>query len=201
MAASLGREDGNGRNCAASVANSVRIHYYVPHHLSVVHDRLGGDAWLTVLEALFLATARPVYRVIFEFWLTIFGVAFGLGVVSGIAMAFQFGTNWSVRSARLRTFTSMPTLTKPLGRCEAIAEPDAISNVQDHYRGGIDLRHPGHEMTDRHFRRDSYRRLRRHADRDIVEYTHCFLIQLRILVLVFRSEGLVRLGTRMATMP
>jgi hypothetical protein len=44
MAASLGREDGNGRNCAASVANSVRIHYYVPHHLSVVHDRLGGLA-------------------------------------------------------------------------------------------------------------------------------------------------------------
>src|SRR6185295_4326414 len=50
------------------------------------------------LEALFLATARPVYRVIFEFWLKIFGVAFGMGVVSGIVMAFQFGTNWSVLS-------------------------------------------------------------------------------------------------------
>jgi cytochrome d ubiquinol oxidase subunit I len=35
---------------------------------------------------------------IFEFWLKIFGVAFGLGVVSGIVMAFQFGTNWSVLS-------------------------------------------------------------------------------------------------------
>ena len=52
-------------------------------------------AWLTVLEALDLATGRPAYRVIFEFWLKIFGVAFGLGVVSGIVMAFQFGTNWS----------------------------------------------------------------------------------------------------------
>ncbi len=31
----------------------------------------------------------------FEFWLEIFGVAFGLGVVSGIVMAFEFGTNWS----------------------------------------------------------------------------------------------------------
>src|SRR5712672_3685459 len=53
-------------------------------------------AWLTVLEALALATGRPVYRVVFEFWLKIFGIAFGLGVVSGIVMAFQFGTNWSV---------------------------------------------------------------------------------------------------------
>jgi cytochrome d ubiquinol oxidase subunit I len=39
-----------------------------------------------------------VYRRVFEFWLKIFGIAFGLGVVSGIVMAFQFGTNWSVLS-------------------------------------------------------------------------------------------------------
>jgi cytochrome bd ubiquinol oxidase subunit I len=51
-------------------------------------------AWLTILEA--LTTGRPAYRVIFEFWLKIFGVAFGLGVVSGVVMAFQFGANWSV---------------------------------------------------------------------------------------------------------
>jgi len=42
-----------------------------------------------------LRTGRPAYRLVFEFWLKIFGVAFGLGVVSGIVMAFQFGTNWS----------------------------------------------------------------------------------------------------------
>ena len=51
-----------------------------------------------MLEALHLWTARPTYRLIFEFWLKIFGIAFGLGVVSGIVMAFQFGTNWSVLS-------------------------------------------------------------------------------------------------------
>jgi cytochrome d ubiquinol oxidase subunit I len=51
-----------------------------------------------LLEALHLATGRPAYRVVFEFWLKIFGVAFGLGVVSGIVMAFEFGTNWSVLS-------------------------------------------------------------------------------------------------------
>jgi cytochrome d ubiquinol oxidase subunit I len=45
---------------------------------------------------LHLATGRTVYRVVFDFWLKIFGVAFGMGVVSGIVMAFQFGTNWEV---------------------------------------------------------------------------------------------------------
>src|ERR1700677_3142358 len=56
---------------------------------------IGLAAWLTVLEALYLSTGRPTYRVVFEFWLKIFGVAFGLGVVSGVVMAFEFGTNWS----------------------------------------------------------------------------------------------------------
>jgi cytochrome d ubiquinol oxidase subunit I len=42
-----------------------------------------------------LVTARPVYRRLFDFWLKIFGVAFGMGVVSGIVMGFEFGTNWS----------------------------------------------------------------------------------------------------------
>ncbi len=46
-----------------------------------------------------LATGRPAYRMVFEFWLKIFGVAFGLGVVSGIVMAFEFGTNWSESGA------------------------------------------------------------------------------------------------------
>src|SRR3977135_2153085 len=56
---------------------------------------IGLAAWLTVLESLHLATGRPTYRLLFEFWLKIFGVAFGFGVVSGIVMAFEFGTNWS----------------------------------------------------------------------------------------------------------
>ncbi len=45
---------------------------------------------------MYLASGRPVYRVVFEFWLKIFGIAFGMGVVSGVVMGFQFGTNWSV---------------------------------------------------------------------------------------------------------
>ena len=48
-----------------------------------------------MLETCHLVTGKPVYRRLFEFWLKIFGVTFGLGVVSGIVLAFEFGMNWS----------------------------------------------------------------------------------------------------------
>jgi len=67
----------------------------IAFHIIFPSFSIGLAAWLTVLEALHLWTGRPVYRAVFEFWLKIFGIAFGLGVVSGIVMAFQFGTNWS----------------------------------------------------------------------------------------------------------
>src|SRR4030081_3515822 len=70
--------------------------FTIPFHIIFPSFTIGLAAWLTILEALYLATGRPAYRVVFEFWLKIFGVAFGLGVVSGIVIAFQFGTNWDV---------------------------------------------------------------------------------------------------------
>ena len=69
--------------------------FTVSFHIIFPSFTIGLAAWLTVLEALHLWTGRPAYRVVFEFWLKIFGVAFGLGVVSGVVMAFEFGTNWS----------------------------------------------------------------------------------------------------------
>jgi len=83
----------NGIIRIATISAAVCIHHIVSHHLPVVYHR--PAAWLTVLEALHLITSRPAYRRVFEFWLKIFGVAFGLGVVSGIVMAFQLGSNWS----------------------------------------------------------------------------------------------------------
>jgi cytochrome bd ubiquinol oxidase subunit I len=70
--------------------------FTVSFHIIFPSFTIGLAAWLTVLEALYLTIGRPAYRLVFEFWLKIFGVAFGLGVVSGIVMAFQFGSNWSV---------------------------------------------------------------------------------------------------------
>jgi cytochrome d ubiquinol oxidase subunit I len=56
---------------------------------------IGLASYLAVLEAAWLWTGRDVYLDLFKYWLKIFAVAFGMGVVSGIVMSYQFGTNWS----------------------------------------------------------------------------------------------------------
>ncbi len=80
----------------ALLLSRLQFGFTVSFHIIFPSFTIGVAAWLTVLEALHLATRRAVYRTLFEFWLKIFGVAFGLGVVSGVVMGFQFGTNWSV---------------------------------------------------------------------------------------------------------
>ena len=57
---------------------------------------IGLASYLAVLEALHLWTGREVFINLFNYWLKIFAIAFGMGVVSGIVMSYQFGTNWAV---------------------------------------------------------------------------------------------------------
>jgi cytochrome d ubiquinol oxidase subunit I len=59
---------------------------------------IGLASYLAVLEALWLWTGREVFINLFNYWLKIFAIAFGMGVVSGIVMSYQFGTNWSAFS-------------------------------------------------------------------------------------------------------
>lgn len=80
----------------ALLLSRLQFAFTVSFHIIFPSFTIGLAAWLMVLEALHLWTGRPAYRMVFEFWLKIFGIAFGLGVVSGIVMAFQFGSNWSV---------------------------------------------------------------------------------------------------------
>src|SRR6201995_141049 len=80
----------------ALLLSRLQFAFSISFHIIFPSFSIGLAAWLTILEALHMATGRPAYRVVFEFWLKIFGVAFGMGVVSGIVMAFQFGTNWEV---------------------------------------------------------------------------------------------------------
>ncbi len=79
----------------ALLLSRLQFAFTVSFHIIFPSFTIGLAAWLTVLEALHLATGKLVYRKIFEFWLKIFGLAFGLGVVSGIVLGFQFGSNWS----------------------------------------------------------------------------------------------------------
>ncbi|HMA75072.1 MAG TPA: cytochrome ubiquinol oxidase subunit I [Xanthobacteraceae bacterium] len=56
---------------------------------------IGLASYLGVLEGLWLVTGRDVFLQVYKYWLKIFAVVFGMGVVSGIVMSYQFGTNWS----------------------------------------------------------------------------------------------------------
>src|SRR6202795_1604719 len=85
-------------DATALLLSRIQFAFTISFHIIFPAFSIGLAAWLTVLEALYLKTGRPAYRTLFDFWLKIFGMAFGLGVVSGIVMAFQFGTNWSVLS-------------------------------------------------------------------------------------------------------
>jgi cytochrome d ubiquinol oxidase subunit I len=61
---------------------------------------IGLASYLAVLEALWLKTGKSVYLDLYKYWLKIFAVTFAMGVVSGIVMSYQFGTNWAVFSDR-----------------------------------------------------------------------------------------------------
>jgi cytochrome d ubiquinol oxidase subunit I len=69
--------------------------WLIAWHILLPAFTVGLASYIAVLEGLHLATGRDVYLRVSRFWLRMFAVSFGLGVVSGIVMPFQFGTNWS----------------------------------------------------------------------------------------------------------
>lgn len=72
--------------------------FTVSFHFIFPSFSIGLASFLMVLEGMWLKTGRGVYANLYRYWLKIFAVAFGMGVVSGIVMSYQFGTNWSVFS-------------------------------------------------------------------------------------------------------
>jgi cytochrome d ubiquinol oxidase subunit I len=77
----------------------IQFAFTISFHILFPAFTIGLASWLAMLELLWLKTHKPAYRSLYRFWVKIFAVSFGLGVVSGIVMSFQFGTNWSAFSA------------------------------------------------------------------------------------------------------
>src|SRR5881392_234651 len=69
--------------------------WVVAFHILLPAFTIGLASYIALLEALNFATGRDVYFRLSTFWTKAFAVSFGMGVVSGIVMPFQFGTNWS----------------------------------------------------------------------------------------------------------
>src|SRR5512139_1371285 len=82
----------------AVVLARAQFAFTMSFHIIFPAFSIGLASYLAVLEGLWLLTRRTVYMDLFHYWKKIFAVAFGMGVVSGLVMSYQFGTNWSVFS-------------------------------------------------------------------------------------------------------
>ncbi|WP_370159566.1 cytochrome ubiquinol oxidase subunit I, partial [Salipiger bermudensis] len=82
----------------ATLLARIQFGFTVSFHFIFPSISIGLASYLAVLNGLYLWTRDEVYLRVFNFWVKIFAIAFGMGVVSGIVMSYQFGTNWSVFS-------------------------------------------------------------------------------------------------------
>ena len=80
----------------------VQFAWVIAWHILLPAFTVGWPAFIAVLEGLNFFTGRQVYLRISMFWIKIFSISFGMGVVTGIVMPFQFGTNWSRYGGRHR---------------------------------------------------------------------------------------------------
>lgn len=74
----------------------VQFGFTVAFHIIFPAFSIGLASFLAFTEGLWLRTGNDVYLAVFNYWKKIFAVVFGMGVVSGVVMSYQFGTNWSV---------------------------------------------------------------------------------------------------------
>lgn len=84
----------------ALLLSRIQFGFVISFHILFPAFTIGLAHWLAFLEWRWLRTRESLWRDLYFFWLRIFAVSFGMGVVSGIVMSFQFGTNWAVLSER-----------------------------------------------------------------------------------------------------
>src|SRR6056297_3138567 len=77
------------------ILSRIQFAFVVTFHAIFPVFTIGLASYLALLYGLLVKTGNPAWERLAEFWTKVFAVVFGMGVVSGIVMAFQFGTNWS----------------------------------------------------------------------------------------------------------
>ena len=85
----------------AELLARIQFAFTVSFHFLFPAFSIGTASYLMVLNALWLWKRDQAYLRLFEYWKVIFAITFGMGVVSGIVMSYQFGTNWSVFSEKV----------------------------------------------------------------------------------------------------
>tara|TARA_R110000868_G_scaffold262401_1_gene520953 strand:- start:124134 stop:125531 length:1398 start_codon:yes stop_codon:yes gene_type:complete len=79
----------------------IQFAFTISFHIIFPAFTIGLASWLAVVEYCYLKTGNKAYEQIYKMWVKIFSVCFGLGVVSGVVMSYQFGTNWSLFSDKV----------------------------------------------------------------------------------------------------
>ncbi len=85
----------------ALLLSRLQFAFTVGFHIIFPSFTIGLASYLAVLEGLWLFTKKPHFKNLYLFWVKVFAISFGMGVVSGVVMSYQFGTNWSVFAARV----------------------------------------------------------------------------------------------------
>jgi cytochrome d ubiquinol oxidase subunit I len=79
----------------ALLLSRLQFAFTIGFHIIFPAFTIGLASYLAVLEGLWLFTKKPHFKNLYLFWVKIFALSFGMGVVSGVVMSYQFGTNWS----------------------------------------------------------------------------------------------------------
>ncbi len=84
----------------ALLLSRIQFGFVISFHIVFPAFTIGLASWLMFLEWRWLRTSDGAWMDLYDFWAKVFAVTFGMGVVSGIVMSFQFGTNWAQLSQR-----------------------------------------------------------------------------------------------------
>ncbi|HSV04795.1 MAG TPA: cytochrome ubiquinol oxidase subunit I [Phenylobacterium sp.] len=83
----------------ALLLSRLQFAFTLAFHIIFPAFTIGLASFLAVLEGLWLATRNEAFRNLYLFWLKIFAISFGMGVVSGVVISYEIGTNWSAFAA------------------------------------------------------------------------------------------------------
>lgn len=83
----------------ALLLSRLQFAFTIAFHIIFPSFTIGLASYLAVLEGMWLVTRNEVFKTLYLFWLKIFAISFGMGVVTGVVLSYELGANWSVFSA------------------------------------------------------------------------------------------------------
>lgn len=84
----------------ALLLSRLQFAFTIAFHIIFPSFTIGLASYLAVLEGLWLTSGNAVFKTLYLFWLKVFAISFGMGVVTGVVMSYELGSNWSVFSAQ-----------------------------------------------------------------------------------------------------